>query len=206
MISFDDFFIINTTTEFHILRHFDKVTDEYVSSLIGQDYFYYDYLKDEMIEKKLTNQEIGFALDTKGSKFDSELTILENPQNVLKFIQNEIKNYNIKWTKSGENQTTEFQIKFPGNIGYCNLLSISDLTSDELLKVKKINRSNLVGEDSVMVNYLEHKKNKQPTNILNIELVKTPKLPFLWITAYPIDQKFIDSESTRFWDDIVILK
>lgn len=69
--------IINTTNEYHVLRHFLNVSDKYNEQLIGKEYLFYNQNKSCIQKEVITQVSIEEALNTTGSKFFENISNFE---------------------------------------------------------------------------------------------------------------------------------
>ena len=195
---------INPTTEFHILRHFLKVSQEYKDSLIGKDHFYFDYSANTFKSSTISEEDVNSALVSFGGKFLEDLTGISSPTDILQLCKVE---FNLRYPdriSSSETKHYNFEVTYSDNLGLQNFLEISKLTLEEKSKIQKIPRSKLVGEGSIIVNVLDSDRLLNSTKIIAVEVVDTPELPFLWVTAHPVNHLNIN-EFLPFWDQVVIL-
>lgn len=208
-----DKFEINPTNEFHVLRHFSSVDSEYSKTLIGQEYFYYDYAKKQFVKSIISQKDIQSALQTMGTKFFQNIKGIENPKKLLNFIKEklklEIENKNISWTLQEKNKTASFTIRYNKKIGDKNLIPISDLSIQEKTRIKTMPRSEHKGEESLLINTITGVK-IQSVDIIAVEIVQTDEFPFYFITSYPKSnqsgKEYKEYEDKQnFWDDYVFV-
>jgi hypothetical protein len=62
-------FEVNSTTIFHVLRHFDGYSENLLKYLEGEEYYYYDYELKSMQKSVITKSKMKQAIQTIGSKF-----------------------------------------------------------------------------------------------------------------------------------------
>jgi len=124
---------INATNEFHILRHFSYVDPEYSKSLIGKNYFYYDYAKNKFVKSIISSEDVQYALNTKGTKFFENIKGIENPKKLLSLIKEKLKlkieSGSISWIPQEKNRIATFSIQYNEKVGEENLIPISSLVS-----------------------------------------------------------------------------
>lgn len=178
----------NATNEFHILRHFNYVDPEYLTTLIGQNYFYYDYAKNQFVKSIISSEDINFALQTIGTKFFDNIKGIENPEKLLNLIKEELKlkieNEGVDWISQEKTRVATFSIQYNEKVGEKNIIPISSLSDQEKARVKKIPRSEHEGEKSLLINTITDIE-KQSTDIISVEIVENNEFPFYFITAYP---------------------
>jgi hypothetical protein len=176
---------INSTNEFHILRHFSNVDYDYRTTLIGKPYWYYDYVQKKYCESVITEDDIENALNTVGTKFFKGISGIENPKKLLGVINERFLVLDgkggIKWTTDGDIKVASFSFGYSTRVGLINVLPKKSFVLGEIRKVK---RSKCLGEDDVLVETVSGVDLKS-TNMIYVEIVKTPLLPFCAITAFP---------------------
>ena len=181
-------YIINPTNEFHVLRHFRFVDSSYKKSLIDKPYWYYDYAQKKFIYSKISQIDIGNALKTIGTKFDKNITGIENPKKLLKIIKCEFQKLlsanKIYWIDNLENRNTTFTLDYKSSIGQLNCVSIDNISETNKKSIKRISRSDCVGENDIVVNTISGIE-LSSTKTIHVEIVKTRQLPFYTITAFP---------------------
>ena len=133
-------FVINSTNEFHILRHYEFVDDSYKETLINKPYWYYDYSQKKYISSRISQNDVEYALETIGTKFYKNIKGIENPKKLLELIKKEfiklISKDKIHWIFNGENKVAKFSINFDSAVGMINVLSINSLSNDLALQLK----------------------------------------------------------------------
>lgn len=180
-------FVINSTNEFHILRHYEFVDDSYKETLINKPYWYYDYSQKKYISSRISQNDVEYALETIGTKFYKNIKGIENPKKLLELIKKEfiklISKDKIHWIFNGENKVAKFSINFDSAVGMINVLSINSLSNNNKKNVKSISRSKCTGENNVVVNTISGIE-LGSTNMIYIEIVETAHLPFYVMTAF----------------------
>jgi len=180
--------IINPTNEFHVLRHFKFVDDLYKQTLLNKLYWYYDYNQKQFVSSKITKTDIENALQTIGTKFDKNITGIENPKELLEVIKDEFKNLiltnKINWVDNFEYKTFTFSFNYKLPVGQQNCLPINSITEQDRIRIRPALRSNCLGEDGVKVNAISRIE-LQFTNAICVEIIETKQFDFYTITAYP---------------------
>lgn len=181
-------FSINPTNEFHILRHFEFVKDNYKKSLINKPYYYWNYSQEKYTTSYISENDIEYALETIGTKFHKNITNIENPKKLLELIRKRFIELNtkkeIKWTIERERGIFAFSFEYSFSVGAMNCLSLGNLSKRERKNIKSVFRSKCAGEDSIMVDIISGIK-LQSTKMIYVEIVETNQLPFFAITAFP---------------------
>jgi hypothetical protein len=193
---------INPTCEFHLLRHFSKVSDKYKKSLVGKEHYYFDYSTNNFVKQIITENEIDLAIKTLGGKFNSTKPF-NTPVEVIKLVRTEIDKKDIVWGKDGVNLRANFEIEFQDYVGVENLIEEYKLSSEDQKNIVTKPRSELPGETGIVVKTLAGCKTNL-TNKISVQLLDTPSLPFLWLTAHPKNDLNID-DTKDFWSQVVIL-
>ncbi|HCU01478.1 TPA: hypothetical protein DIC62_01605 [Candidatus Nomurabacteria bacterium] len=183
-----DKFAINPTNEFHILRHFEFVEDEYKKSLTGKLCRYWDYSQEKYIDSYISQDDIECALETIGTKFFKNIEGIENPKKLLELIKEKFTGLNVKnelrWIADKERRLTNFSFEYDCPVGDMNCLSIDKLSDEEQKNIKSVLRSKCVGENNIVVNITSGIE-LQSTMTIYVEIVETKQLPFFAITAFP---------------------
>ncbi|MDP1760442.1 MAG: hypothetical protein Q8L01_03305 [Candidatus Woesebacteria bacterium] len=199
-------FIINSTNEFHILRHYKFVDNSYKETLISKPYWYYDYSQKKYISSNISKNDVECALETIGTKFYENIKGIENPKKLLELIEKEfiklISKDKIHWTLGGENKVTKFSINFDSAVGMINVLSINSLSNNDKKNIKSIPRSKCTGENNVIVNTISGIELGY-TNMIYVEIIETTQLPFYIMTAFP-DCSSLDSSINDISDDDLV--
>lgn len=181
-------FEINSTNEFHILRHFEFVEEDYKKTLLDKPYWYYDYPQEKFVASYISKDDIQFALETIGTKFYKNIPGIENPKKLLELIKEKFatlaSNSEVNWITQNENERFSFTFKYDSPVGNKNVLSINDLPDNNKKNVKSVFRSKCEGENNIMVNAVAGIE-LQPTDIIYVEIFETKQLPFFVITAFP---------------------
>jgi hypothetical protein len=143
-------------------------------------------------------------LQTIGGKFDGSSTKLATPKDILELCQTQIhKLGSLVWNENGSNKEANFQIEYPEFIGTENIILEKELPAEERHKLTISHRSLLPGEGKILVKTLSSYQTKL-TNKINFQLVDTPLLPFLWVSAYPANDIKIDLDKD-FWSQVVVV-
>lgn len=199
-------FIINSTNEFHILRHYEFVDNLYKETLINKPYWYYDYSQKKYILSHISQNDVKCALETIGTKFYKNIKGIENPKKLLELIKKEfvklISKNKINWTLNGENRVAKFSINFDSAVGKINVLSINSLNNNDKKNIKSISRSKCMGENDVIVNTISGIE-LGSTNMIYVEIVETTQLPFYIMTAFP-DCSSLDNSINDISDDELV--
>lgn len=173
---------INPSNEFHILRHFKYVSDEYKNSLIWKKYYYFDYEKEDFIIWIISEKNIENALNTIWTKFDKNILWLENPKKVLEFIY---KNFSEKKLNFLEKNNLSFQIKYNKSVWKINCLLKNQIGDNSI--IKKEFRSKCNWENNIIVNTVSGIK-LYSTNSIDIFIQHLEKLDLFFTTAFPYCQ------------------
>lgn len=210
---------INASNEYHILRHFESVSDSYKASLVNKEYFYHNAGKDKFEQEIITSDKIEAALNTKGSKFFKDIPGIATPIDVLKIVKTEFEKISYEeqnWEGNLTKKFFSFLINYDYPVGLKNLVNIKDLTKEERSRIKKVTRGSHSGDDTVLINTVENVSTKK-INTIEVCLVDTVELPFYFITAFPGDLEeapdFPNSNqstkdfvlSTQYWDSHVFI-
>jgi len=182
-------FQINITNQYHILRHFNYVDNQYIKNLIGKEYYYYSHNLQSFRGAEIDLKSIEDALKTKGSKFLKNIKLLETPRKLLILIKNEwdlLREKEITWQTNSLGRSFSFIINYSEAVGYKDLISIEDLTSAERKRINTFPRSNHEGEKSVLIKTISGVE-KKLINTIEVGILDTMELPFYLITAYPGD-------------------
>jgi len=206
---------INPTNEFHLLRHFIDVSSEYRNSLIGKEYYRFNFKTQKFEKSFITPIDIDNALKTTGSKFYKNVKGIEDPQKLLKLIVSEFYKLNERiWTDCENGKNLGFLFKYSQYVGERNLIHIKELTNEERKRVKKVPRGE--SESEIMINVVSNVKVRR-LDTIEVSLLDSPKLPSLFVTAYPGDlmptedfpnklqKKENYKKSKEFWDNHVFI-
>ena len=183
-----DRFAINSTNEFHILRHFEFVDDFYKASLINKHYWFYDYLQKKYVSSHISRDDIEYALETIGTKFDKNITGIENPKKLLELIREKytelIASNKVDWIPENERKLFVFTFEYNFTVGKMNCLSMVNLSAGDKKNIKPTPRSRCIGESDVIVNTITGIK-LQATKMIYVEIVELEQLSFFAITSFP---------------------
>lgn len=183
-----DKFEINSTNEFHILRHFEFVDDAYKKTLINKPYWYYDYSQKKYVSSYISQNDIECALETIGTKFYKNIFGIENPKKLLELIKEKfsglVSRNEVGWNIENEKKVCAFSFEYDATVGKMNCLAINKLTEDEKKKVKVVARSKCAGENNIVVNIISG-ADVVDTSMIYVEIVEIEQLPFFVITAFP---------------------
>jgi len=107
---------------FHILKHFSVLDDPYIKRISNNHLF--------------TRDEILAQLKVPGSKFNP--VFISNPDDLTELVFNKLKE--TKFLVTWKNNRCELELlfdpkKFPGGIGFDNLIPLEDLSAQERLKI-----------------------------------------------------------------------
>lgn len=181
-------FAINPTNEFHILRHFKFVKNQYKKTLINQPYWYFDDTQKKFLCSRISKIDIENALKTIGTKFEKNIAGIENPKKLLGIIEQkfqELKLANkIRWIDNADNKTTIFAFDYILPVGQMSCLSIDNISKKDKVRIKRVLRSKCAGENEVIVNTISDTE-LSFTKTISAEMFKTKQLPFYVVTAYP---------------------
>lgn len=181
-------FAINPTNEFHVLRHFEGVDEIYKKTLIGEDYWYYDYSQKKYLPSIISESDIECALKTTGTKFYKNIPGIENPKKLPELIKEKFAELDSKdeihWTSENENRRTAFGFQYNAVVGEMNCLLIDNLTEKDRKNIKYVLRSNCIGEDNIMVQTVSGVE-LLSTNKIYVDIFETSQLPFYAITSFP---------------------
>jgi hypothetical protein len=181
-------FIINSTNEFHILRHFKYVDDSYKETLIGQPYWYYDHRQKKFVFSKISKSDIENALKTVGTKFEKNINGIESPKKLLKIIKSRfhelLSNNKICWIDNIRHKAATFTFAYQFSVGEMNCIDRNDVPEKDRARIKPAVRSKCAGENAVIVNTISNIK-LSSTKLIHVEIVETKQLPFYAITAFP---------------------
>lgn len=183
---------INPTNEYHILRHFTDVSADYIKSLIGKEYYYFNNEHRHFHQGVIDAIAITEALETVGSKFTKNVKGIENPRELLNLMKVKFESYaeaEIEWKVKDEYRFFPFLLTHSEAVGFKNLVPIDGLTAEQKDRVKTMPRSAHAGEDTVMVKVVADVE-MQPTNSIVAGVFDYEDLPFYQATAYPGDVMF----------------
>lgn len=197
--------IINPTTEFHVLRHFSQASAEYTQTLINQEYYYWDYQNQLMKKSIISHQDIEYALDTYGSKFNGNSPDIQTPYTLLKYLSCHDKIID----SLSQIQMCKYlyvELEYPDFVGNSNLCLKSDLNHEDIKNISKVSRSKLPGEDTVIINTIEKGSYTTLTSTIGVEIVLVESLPFLWVTAFPLVKPHMSIDpDVPFWEQVVVI-
>jgi len=183
-----DLIVSDPTTEFHILRHYTNLPDDYKKTLIGQKYSYYDPEKQGFVESTISLEDVEAGLKTKGSKFFDNIPGIETPKAVLIQIKNQLKKSLLDsvliWIDRGKYQTVAFTFNYDAEVGYLGLIHRNELTEEERGLIKRVPRGNSGGDAQIFIQILSG-ITKKPTKSIAVELTRVSGRPYLSVTAYP---------------------
>ncbi len=179
---------INPTNEFHILRHFKFVENQYKETLINQPYWYYDFTQKRFFYSKISKVDIENALKTISTKFEKNIAGIENPKKLLEIIKSKfqelILDNKIHWVDNTGYKTTTFTFEYVFSVGQMNCLLIDNISEKDKARIKRVFRSKCVGENDVVVNTISGIETSF-TKTISVQIVETKQLPFYTITAFP---------------------
>ncbi len=180
--------IINPTNEFHVLRHFKFVNNSYKKMLINQPYWYYNYTQKKFLFSKISQNDVTNALETVGTKFEKNISGIENPNKLLKIIEQKFQELlstnKIHWIDSSENKIAEFRFNYKINIGKINCLPIEQIPKANRRAIECVLRSNCIGENNITVNTISEIELSY-TKTIFVEVKKIKQLPFYLVTTFP---------------------
>jgi len=205
----------SATNIYHLLRHYSECDSLYTNKLIGQEYEYYDYDVGEYRTSYLTKKDISDAYETPGSKFFTNVPSLENPSKLIDVIVRETERLvalgTLEWIEELKYKKAEFMYTHNENIGFRGVVDISELTVEEIKKIKRIPR----GNENVLINFVSG-VNKIQTNQMVIGLYERCDTRKLYITAFPgficpalpsVEQSNEErNKSEEFWDREVFVE
>jgi len=113
--------------QFHILRHYTKVDEQYIQKLLQVSEF--------------SKEDIYNQLKIFGSKFHYHFTT--NPEHLNKIINQRISHGNHSLKQFGTRTIYTFQYtsnEYHDGIGYCNIVSIEELSSEHREKIIEVPR------------------------------------------------------------------
>jgi hypothetical protein len=90
----------------------------------------------------------------------------------------------ITWIKGEKRKITSFQIEYFSNVGLMNVVSKKSLNEENGEKIKKIHRSQCLGESDILVDIISGIE-LLPTKIIYVEIIETKEFPFCVVTAFP---------------------
>ncbi|MBU3923459.1 MAG: hypothetical protein KJ592_00925 [Nanoarchaeota archaeon] len=210
-------FEINPTVEMNVLRHFGKVDSEYLKTLVGEEYSYFNHKNKRVIKSVISLKDIKAALNTKGTKFFDNVKGIENPRKLLALIKRQLEkkihDKNIGWVYRNGKKVARFSFEYKNFVGEEDLVLLSSLSEAEGARVKKVTRGRSAERLST-VNVIEGME-KNKTKIISVKIVEMKEFPFYSITSYPrgngmdsgnnYGAKDKDEYSRRYWDDHVFL-
>jgi len=181
-------FIINSTNEFHLLRHYKFVDAAYEETLIDKPYWHFDHSQKQFVYSKILIADIEKALQTIGTKFDENIKGIENPKKLLEIIRNKFQELHstdkIIWSDFLGFKTTTFAFDYKSTVGRKNCLNIDDIPNKEKSLIKQVPRSQCVGEDKIIINTISGIE-LSSTKAIRVKIVDTTQLPFFMVTAFP---------------------
>ena len=169
---------INPSNEFHILRHFTHVSEEYKIHLIGKEYWYYDYSEEKYMLWIITKEDIGNALATIGTKFQRDIPWIDSPKEILDIIYKRI----VSFIPEEEQFSYTFEYTVP--IWYINCIDRKNLSEEEKMTIKRVRRGNCKWENWIQVNTLSGKQQVM-TNSIYVSIIQVENVPFPLVTAFP---------------------
>lgn len=175
----------DSTTEFHLLRHFSQVSEQYTQTLIGKEYAYYEGRKGELKKDIITRAKIEEALQIKGSNFYLQIYDFKNPLELIDSIKTKtktkLKKTEIFWIAQKSREKSIYVLKYPYSIGKIGVVKIDNLEKKEQKKIKKELRGKVAG-DNLYVNVVKGVK-ASVTNQL-VVVLKKEKGIITVLTAY----------------------
>lgn len=180
-----DLVAANPTNEYHILRHYSHVSDEYVKGLIGQEYEYYDPATQGFVSSVITEKDIDLAYQTRGSKFYSGVRGIENPRELITLIKKELRvriaRGDMFWMCKPAYDFLTFSIEYPEYVGDKDFVAVDSLSREQQARIRMVPRSTREGIMFRVVSGVE----KFPTHRFVVEIHHFPGKQFAYITGYP---------------------
>jgi len=186
----------DATNQYHLLRHYVSCSKEYLQTLIGKKYQYYDYQSGQFVASIITQKDLEVAFRTRGSKFFTDVPGIENPKALIEVIKVQIKK--LKLSKPGA-----FIFEYPVAVGEANLVTIETLGEKQKQQIVKVPRSNQGGDSQVIIQTISGIV-KKPTKKIVVELTIVDK--HLNVTAYPGEELSPDFSDQKFWDSHVFVE
>ena len=120
--------------------------------------------------------------------YDCKLGLKTKSYNILNLEQivykSNQKSNKLKWKLENDCKSTSFIIDYQYPVGQKNCLALYSLTKAQKQLVKQVIRSKCKGESNIIINTISGLPLKT-TNQIYVEITSTPKLPFLFVSAYP---------------------
>lgn len=210
--------VSNPTNEYHILRHYSKLDSSYSNTLIGKEYDYFDYDQQKFKQSVITPEDIETAYQTKGTKFYSHITGIENPTKLIEYtkaeLQKLIEKKSAMWIQKSTYEALMFTIDYPVIVGDQDLVSIEALFKQQQSEVKITPRGSHEGEKSIMIKTITGVQ-KVSTKRISVEINLMSGKAHAFMTAYPSELAPgfpIPSQapeeykySKQFWDSHVFI-
>ncbi|MBI4599960.1 hypothetical protein HY732_03485 [Candidatus Uhrbacteria bacterium] len=180
-----DLLAVNATNEYHILRHYSDMAEEYTNSLIGREYEYYDHATRTLVSSIISMDDIPLAFQTKGSKFYGGIKGLENPREIITYVKNELRDRIVRdglfWICKPTHDFLIFSITHSEHVGGKDFVTVASLTQDQKRNIKTVPRS---VREEIMFRTVSGVP-KMPTNRFVVEINYFPGKEFAYMTAYP---------------------
>ena len=177
------------SSELHLLRHYTTVPSDYIDSLTGKRYEYFDTDKKQLIEKVIDEATIKAALQTKGSKFYSNLGefSMSTPRELIAVVlteaEKQAKSQQFQWIDCGFTISTFLNITFDQPVGTSGLVDLRKINR-EAFQITQESRGE-GDQDKVVVNII-HGFDPEPTNKVAAQIgyYKERPVPSV-MTAFP---------------------
>jgi len=186
--------IIDDDAHFHLLRHFQKVNDEFLADFIRNSQYNKDDIKDQLLKA--------------GSKF--RYSFANNPAELIMNLAKEVdyKSFYISTTENRMEILIEFDpVNYPKGIGFDGVVAIRNLQAGERQLIEEIDR------DVFTVKVI--KVDKKKTWKLNLILFEQEDhyligtfFPGTYAPPFPNTEIHTDNlikEYTSFWNDHVLI-
>lgn len=153
-------FNFSTTNQFHVLSHFRQLDENYLKAILENTSY--------------TKNDIDVELQKEGSKFNPDFA--SNPLALMELLKAEIEGGNYR-SVAGEGNKMDFVIHFGMETGTTRIISIDELTPEEIRSMKMIRYRNT----SILKADI---KRTIPTNQVNL-VTRRNENHFEIITVFP---------------------
>ena len=169
---------IDYTAEFHLLRHFSKLPDDYRAELTQQSYQSTLRRGQKRISHPITQEKIDSAMETIASKFNQEIPDFATPrtltQSMLSRAEEAASYGQMVWLQRKDGKRIYLTIELPYNTGTGGIISVNSLSKEQLLKINLQQRSNLRNNQFIYVLPLDTKTSTNKVTVIIIQYKNDP--------------------------------
>ena len=138
---------VDYTSEFHLLRHFSVLSNEYKISLVGNLHQSTYRQGNTRIDHEITEDKIVLVLQTIGAKFNQEEPDFKTPRTLVNFVlpyaEAAARHGQLVWIKRKDCRRAYFTIELPCVTGMGGVVSVNDLAKSNLSEVSVTQRNKL---------------------------------------------------------------